>query len=964
MSISGYTPPQLQIRQTLVNDNTASKERLHALLVGPQKHWPDLSTDEVPEVKPTAANIEYQLQYTNAEGDVVTPVAAEGYKIDESSLSFFAKNAEIPLHTSATLTGESTLTAPTNLVLDDSGPVVLKGTNLDAEFKGRDIQVGDTVHLTESSTSRTATRKVVGFIGKLDAAASVSALGGAGSNPVTTVASAIAGTASSKYASMAGGLDATDMGNSAIRDEVRNKGYFFNDVSGGVTSTKAGTKATIRLTSYDTGAGTGTYIATFADGLTAPVTGTVSFSDPTLTFSSLTRVSTLAGVNAAAALTADVSTGYEPAVGDEFVVEATVAYEPLTATEWDIAYPTPGTTPDNNRFYVKVKEGNDTDAGDITVSIYDRNGTLPSSDVVFSVDAAEGVATADVELGDSGITLSFTNLDSLSQHGLRTGDLYYIDYTAPSYSTTDFGGVVLDGPAAIGDASTQDLTVKFRKDINREITTTDFSDGNIPYSLDTATGIVTLTDTSGWTVYDPDFSAGNKYPEIVDNDGSPVWAIYITWKAFVQPGLGEDIVGVYAGSDLTQLGEYDQDNPLGFATTAAFSGSEGKAVFALRTEDDSVEAFTEALKKAESQDHLYAICPLTEDKAVADVVKAHVDGASQEDVKNFRRMYWGVDSPGEYLALDTDSEGAAYTATVTAYGTGNLRVTFESDAGLTALSLSDKDYLTIDGGSYEIASVTSDTELILKTGPGAPITTAAVAKIWRADTADATGDYIINLAKGFDSRRVSTVWIDNGYGVISGTTLSLIKNQFLAAYVAGVRSAVTPWLGLSKRNVGLVTSAPTMYLKFTKSKLDEIASNGVFIITQLTEGGEVYVRHQLTTDTDEGILNQEDSVGVNVDDLSFQFKAVLEPLIGITNVTKATISFAKDKCTDILADALQNQTDPLIGPQIINYFNAAGEEGDFDVYQHPTFKDRIMIRVFVEVPVPNNTTIVELVAST
>mgnify|MGYP001557956192 CR=1 FL=1 len=52
-----------------------------------------------------------------------------------------------------------------------------------------------------------------------------------------------------------------------------------------------------------------------------------------------------------------------------------------------------------------------------------------------------------------------------------------------------------------------------------------------------------------------------------------------------------------------------------------------------------------------------------------------------------------------------------------------------------------------------------------------------------------------------------------------------------------------------------------MYLKYRQTDLDNIAAHGTFIITQSSNTGAVFIRHQLTTETSKGSLYYEDNAG-------------------------------------------------------------------------------------------------------
>jgi len=113
------------------------------------------------------------------------------------------------------------------------------------------------------------------------------------------------------------------------------------------------------------------------------------------------------------------------------------------------------------------------------------------------------------------------------------------------------------------------------------------------------------------------------------------------------------------------------------------------------------------------------------------------------------------------------------------------------------------------------------------------------------------------------------------------------------------------------------------------------------------ESGSVYIRHQLTTDTSNESLYYEDSVGTNLDDLSFKIKDALEGFIGKYNLTPQTIAQARGAVRDILQEATESDAGAQVGAQIISY-------ADLVVQADPVLKDRLQISVTVEIPLPLN----------
>jgi hypothetical protein len=184
----------------------------------------------------------------------------------------------------------------------------------------------------------------------------------------------------------------------------------------------------------------------------------------------------------------------------------------------------------------------------------------------------------------------------------------------------------------------------------------------------------------------------------------------------------------------------------------------------------------------------------------------------------------------------------------------------------------------------------------------------------------------------------------------------VVPNKFLAAEIAGLRTAVLPQQGLTRTEIQTVTNAPAMHTQYTPELLDEIASSGTFIITQEIEHGPMYIRHQLTTRMDKGSLYYEDSVGVNLDNISFHIDDYLETFIGKFNVTRETIAMIHDGVETILDGFTKADIKTSIGPALIGY-------EDLVVKAHDIYKDRILVDATLFMPLPLNNIIATLRAT-
>jgi hypothetical protein len=324
---------------------------------------------------------------------------------------------------------------------------------------------------------------------------------------------------------------------------------------------------------------------------------------------------------------------------------------------------------------------------------------------------------------------------------------------------------------------------------------------------------------------------------------------------------------------------------------------------------------------------------------------------SGKEIKNFRRAYVGTDSPGSYAVLAPATGAPNFTATVSDYnGQGNLLVTTTTTGvNFTLLDIGDGDRFLLTGAAdteYEISEVISANELVLKTGPVSAISPAQPFELWRADTPESQVDYVIQRSRALNSRRAVNVWVEDGTRIINGVSTQ-VPNRFVAAEIAGLRCAVLPQQGLSMTEITSITDCPAMYIRYNRTDLNRAAAEGVFIITQEAESGTVFIRHQLTTDPNNGSLYYEDSAGVNIDDLSFRFKDVLLGYVGKKNVTADTLADIYNDCRTILSEASQTDRSADYGPQL-NGFESLTVEAD------PILKDRVNVYARVEIPLPLN----------
>ena len=963
--ILNYTEPQLNIDQIL-SVEVPSVPRQSAVIVGTQYVSPGFESNfEYETFSDGGGNLELTFVDTD---DVSKTVDPEGlvYKLDTNSVDVLVKDAEFDLFTdfdydngieAYPYTGE----AP-NRVRTDRNLRVAGDGDLWNQLRGRPISIGDTVYCYNDYTGGDLVkRKVTGFIGReIDATHGTGAsgnvpnsdtlFGAANSNPaVTSTGEAsyqIDGyTAPSSYNNNSITIEQTGSNSIAAAvningTSVLTEGAVYNGVG-----VYAGVQLNLRITSYNSATDTGVAALTSTDGI-INTTVTFSHTNTTLTFnlaSSSTGVSTIAF--------AFVSGVTAPTLNQAFSVSILTQYTPIDVTEiHDGASNFLGTK--DNTFYLKVITGNFNGSNDAALQVYDALGTFTPFTVTIAY-ARDTDLTVNLGSGMQAIIVN-TQVTALPQDGFRKNDIYFINAVAAKNSTTEFSGLILDGPAA--DSGTVE-SIKIRGTANGSVKANQAS--NNGFELNVNGTSVDYFGNLTWFV--PSRNVGYQYVPLLDGIGSA----YLNWRAAAVPAETEGAIQIASYSDLTDFGPAVPGNDIAYAAKIANDRITGNTFYVLRTSGDTAEDITEALEKIENTDLTYALAIISEDPDAFLTGIEHAEAMSAKNVKNFRRVYFGAKCPTEFTVVETDVNGETAQATVTSYAGLYRYVTFTSDVQLQTKEVRKGDILSIQGNRLIVEQVVSQTELLITaaTALNFEVYPAVTASVIKPNNALNQATFITNLATAANSRRGALIWCDSPVTLDSAGNAIQLHPKFIAAEVAAIRSILAPQLGLSRTKISSVSEAPAMYAKYKRNVLNSIAANGVMIITQDNEGADVVIRHQLTTDSSNGNLYYEDSVGVNVDNLSFKLKDTLDKYVGRRNVTPSTLGTIRHDIFRILEDARTTSIADLeIGPQIINFYDEEGRAGKVTVKAHPTFKDRIQVKVRVAIPLPMNVIEVEIEA--
>lgn len=545
-------------------------------------------------------------------------------------------------------------------------------------------------------------------------------------------------------------------------------------------------------------------------------------------------------------------------------------------------------------------------------------------------------ANTSVAVGTYGVTVSFN-------HPLRKGDKYYIPVTAAKEGARRILQFTEDLPSQLLSATDLELRLYIR-----DVITLPQKRPDTPvFNNWTAnqTEIVLKANAhathSTWTL------AGVEQP--LPLKGGSVYVQYREWLSDLCNGVGfiddpDDIPEIF--------GEIHPDNPLAFAISLALANSNGVSVgYVAVCDPDDVDSWAQALDAVGSRDDVYGIVPLTFHEQVQNLVAAHVEAFSGPDRGNWRAAYLSLPTRRivDKISKNTSSDGNVVLAVLEddPAESGNqyrrLRLT-SGNAGFLTNGVKAGDeirFLFDSAGNYttfRVKQVVSETTVIVDPDHTGPVTTPQKVEVWHTLTNAEIVDDVGSRAAAFGSSRICAIWPDRA---ISGGFS--VEGYYLASAIAGLRSGSPPQQSLT--NVEITGFSKVIMPPLSQSQLDDLASQGVWLVVQDTSG-RIYTRHALTTDmTDTN--TREESVRTNVDSMSYVFLNSMKPFIGRTNITPETIDFIRVQLNAVLSFLKSSGLSLAVGPQLIEGTVA-------EIRQHEVFKDRLIAIVNLVIPYPMN----------
>lgn len=906
-----YVLPQVLVFQEFELAAEAASQPLNAFIFGPHAFLSRYSNS----AEKTAS---YLGQYDNVgalvDGEYKTcyswPSKPVGSVIDESYTKLFIDNALLRYYNdtghTATRVSSNKISLGKSVIANPADPLTYPHN---ASFKDRGVKVGDYIKVTGDD--------------------------GSGGDPVTlytyvkdfgynTVAATVDTTPNAYAANHAtqilSGSDTAGSGNSgdATIDAVTNSGYNGHP-DGDLDETYV---ITVIQSSTGGDATTGRLRVVSASGRDDDAELTpAAFGSPTAI-----------GARGLTVTWDGASTEFTE--GDTWTV---VVHQAFTAPTTAAAGTYTGTS--DKTYIVEVTQGG-LFAASPKIVVTTTDGTDYSGPTTVSTS---GVA---VSIGTLGVTFTFTGT------ALHKGDRYTVPVTAAkpgAYQTIVLGHNLADDI----DANFE-IALFIKK--NLELTDKHITPGQYNWGQSN-TEFCVMADIQA---YDDSYTDGGTLValDVISESGwSNTNKMYLNYRAW-RSELSTSVLSISDVANLTEdiSGALTPDNPLKWGVYKALQNSNGQAVrYMAVTDPTDTDAWIAALNEIEERTDVYGLVPLTRDATVLGLVKAHVDSQSTETAGRWRVAWFNAqaDSTVKILSAANSSNNAVILATTEDdSATSGTQYTIMkvpannalfSTNGVRAGDIVRYQYTTdaygdVSYSEYVVDSVVNESTLHLVTGTSVAEATPLKIEVWRNLTTAELNDALALVSGNYADRRIRCVWPDTFES--DGETQ---PGYFLCCALAGLSGGVVPQQGLTNLEISGVTAVPRTTELFNRSQLDNLAVNGMWIVTKDPRSGEIYSRQAVTTADYENINYREEMLTRNLDSISYYFQDTFAPYIGISNVTPSMLDIIEAETTAAIQFLRTANFTQRLGGQLIDATIT-------DLRVSAVFKDRILLSLDLTVP--------------
>lgn len=433
--------------------------------------------------------------------------------------------------------------------------------------------------------------------------------------------------------------------------------------------------------------------------------------------------------------------------------------------------------------------------------------------------------------------------------------------------------------------------------------------------------------------------------------------VYLSYRA-LRRDIANDFLTITSQSNAeAKIGKVNINNPMSVAASLIASAVSDMSYRILPIETDDANGYRQALDILSTNEDIYVIVPLTNDKDVVSAYASHCTTLSEPEKSKWRIVYASQEMPstkvmveindGQLVEGSTDDECYIKDTANGMFVTNNARVTDFVDVynasnsyqySLQIIEVLNESVVTCsttkwmrtsEGYSELEEQVTVDSQQAVKYEVVRVLDTQGVA------------DAISGIAESFKNKRLRLVYPDTIMLNINSVS-EMVPSYYLCVTLGAMRAGYPPHQGFSTIGLSGISRVLRANNMFSDDQLADMAGNGVFWVVQDTPEELPYVLYQTTTDNTQ-LETAEDSCVAVVDYASRYLKINLKNVLGRYNVNTISVNYVKTVINSVLDD-MTSTSYQYIGPIL------TGAE----LLSVETEGDKIKPTVHIEIPYPVN----------
>ncbi len=433
--------------------------------------------------------------------------------------------------------------------------------------------------------------------------------------------------------------------------------------------------------------------------------------------------------------------------------------------------------------------------------------------------------------------------------------------------------------------------------------------------------------------------------------------VYLSYRALRQD-IANDFLTITSQSNAeAKIGKVNINNPMSVAASLIASAVSDMSYRILPIETDDANGYRQALDILSTNEDIYVIVPLTNDKDVISAYASHCTTLSEPEKSKWRIMYASQEMPstkvmveindGQLVEGSTDAECYIKDTANGMFVTNNARVTDFVDIYNAANSYQySLQIIEVLNESVVTCSTTkwmrtSEDYSELEDKVTVDSQQAVKYEVVRVLDTQGVADAISGIADSFKNKRLRLVYPDTIMLNINSVS-EMVPSYYLCVTLGAMRAGYPPHQGFSTIGLSGISRVLRANNMFSDDQLADMAGNGVFWVVQDTPEELPYVLYQTTTDNTQ-LETAEDSCVAVVDYASRYLKINLKNVLGRYNVNTISVNYVKTVINSVLDD-MTSTSYQYIGPIL------TGAE----LLSVETEGDKIKPTVHIEIPYPVN----------